>query len=80
MKKYDPREELASRDIVARAIDSEMKIWGDDYVLLDCTSVGESQFKEEFPNIYQKCLKSNIDIMSRHSSSTRCSLCLAVGL
>lgn len=61
MHKYDEREELASRDIVARAIDNEMKISGDDYVGLDCTEMNQEKFKEHFPNIYQKCLDEGID-------------------
>ncbi|WP_332029214.1 L-aspartate oxidase, partial [Kaistella sp.] len=55
MQKYDEREELASRDIVARAIDNELKISGDDYVGLDCREMDQEKFKEHFPNIYQKC-------------------------
>lgn len=62
MEKYDSRGELASRDIVARAIDSEMKISGDDYVLLDCNPIGKEVFLDEFPNIYQKCTKLGIDV------------------
>ncbi|AQX86946.1 L-aspartate oxidase [Elizabethkingia miricola] len=61
MQKYDEREELASRDIVARAIDNEMKISGDDYVGLDCRHMDQEKFKEHFPNIYKKCLEEGID-------------------
>ena len=61
MHKYDEREELASRDIVARAIDNELKISGDDYVGLDCRDMDHEKFKEHFPNIYQKCLSEGID-------------------
>ncbi|AQX12057.1 L-aspartate oxidase [Elizabethkingia meningoseptica] len=61
MQKYDEREELASRDIVARAIDNEMKISGDDYVGLDCRHMDQENFKEHFPNIYKKCLEEGID-------------------
>lgn len=61
MHKYDEREELASRDIVARAIDNELKISGDEYVGLDCRSMDQQKFKEHFPNIYQKCLDEGIN-------------------
>lgn len=61
MHKYDEREELASRDIVARAIDNEMKISGDEFVGLDCTQMDHEKFTEHFPNIYQKCLDEGID-------------------
>ena len=61
MHKYDEREELASRDIVARAIDSELKISGDDYVGLDCREMDHEKFMEHFPNIYQKCRSEGID-------------------
>ena len=61
MQKYDEREELASRDIVARAIDNELKISGDEYVGLDCREMNHGKFKEHFPNIYQKCLDEGID-------------------
>ena len=61
MHKYDEREELASRDIVARAIDSELKISGDDYVGLDCREMDHAKFVEHFPNIYQKCIDEGID-------------------
>ena len=61
MHKYDEREELASRDIVARAIDSELKISGDEYVGLDCRAMNPEKFKEHFPNIYEKCLSEGID-------------------
>lgn len=61
MHKYDEREELASRDIVARAIDNELKISGDDFVGLDCREMDRAKFIEHFPNIYQKCLDEGID-------------------
>ncbi|MEE4196535.1 MAG: L-aspartate oxidase [Bacteroidales bacterium] len=62
MSKYDQRGCLAPRDIVARAIDHEMKIRGDDYVHLDCSHLDDKKLKEHFPNIHQKCLSLNIDI------------------
>ncbi|MXV37147.1 L-aspartate oxidase [Flavobacteriaceae bacterium Ap0902] len=61
MYKYDPREELASRDIVARAIDNELKVSGDDYVTLDCTQMDQDKFLNHFPNIYEKCKEEGID-------------------
>ncbi|MFV0238315.1 MAG: L-aspartate oxidase [Flavobacteriales bacterium] len=61
MCKYDPREELASRDIVARAIDNELKVSGDEYVCLDCRDLPKEAFLEHFPNIYNKCLSVGID-------------------
>lgn len=62
MKNYDPREELASRDIVSRAIDSEMKKLGNNCVYLDCTHLKIEAFKTQFPNIYETCLIRNIDV------------------
>src|SRR6476661_7800596 len=62
MEKYDPRKDLAPRDIVARAIDSEMKRTGTENVYLDCRDMGKEKFLEHFPNIYEKCLSIGIDI------------------
>lgn len=62
MKKYDARGELAPRDIVARAIDNELKTYGHDYVYLDCTHLEEKALKQKFPNITAKCAELGIDI------------------
>lgn len=62
MHKYDKRKSLAPRDIVARAIDNEMKIRGEDFVYLDCTHLDAKDLREHFPNIYEKCLSLDIDI------------------
>ena len=62
MHKYDPRLSLAPRDIVARAIDSEMKLYGDDHVYLDVTHKDPEETRRHFPNIYRKCLELGIDI------------------
>ncbi len=64
MHKYDKRESLAPRDIVARAIDNEMKISGADHVFLDCRHINKNELINHFPTIYAKCLSIGIDITS----------------
>lgn len=65
MERYDARKDLAPRDIVARAIDSEMKIAGTEFVYLDCTHFSTEKFIHHFPTIYEKCKSIGIDI-SKH--------------
>ncbi|HEY4206946.1 MAG TPA: L-aspartate oxidase [Puia sp.] len=62
MENYDPRKDLAPRDIVARALDSEMKKAGTEHVYLDCRHMDQAKFMEHFPNIYQKCKSIGIDV------------------
>jgi len=62
MDKYHPSKELAARDIVARAIDSELKESGDPCVFLDVTHLGKGFLKKRFPNIYKRCLSLGMDI------------------
>ncbi|UAY51777.1 L-aspartate oxidase [Ferruginibacter albus] len=62
MEKYDARKDLAPRDIVARAIDNEMKIGGTENVYLDCRHMPKEKFLEHFPTIYDKCLSIGIDV------------------
>ncbi len=62
MARYDERKDLAPRDIVARAIDNEMKKAGTENVYLDCRHMDITRFKEHFPNIYEKCKSIGIDI------------------
>jgi len=62
MERYDHRKDLAPRDIVARAIDNEMKINGTESVYLDCRHMDQHKFHEHFPNIQAKCMSIGIDV------------------
>ena len=62
MHKYADRKSLAPRDIVARAIDNEMKRLGDEFVYLDCRHLNMDEFRLHFPNIYEKCAAAGIHV------------------
>ncbi|MBM3460051.1 MAG: FAD-binding protein, partial [Armatimonadetes bacterium] len=62
MDDYHPMASLAPRDIVARAIDNELKRSGDDFVYLDVTHLDPEYVRTRFPNIYQRCLELGLDI------------------
>ncbi len=62
MAEYDSRKELAPRDIVARAIDNELKKRGEEFVYLDITHKKKAEIIDHFPNIYDHCLNLGIDI------------------
>jgi L-aspartate oxidase len=64
MHLYDRRGSLAPRDIVARAIDNEMKKRGDEHVYLDCRHMDHEKFKAHFPNILEKCTEKGIDVFN----------------
>ncbi len=65
MIRYDPRKELAPRDIVARSIDAEVKRRGDDCAFLDMTHLPKAFLIEHFPNIYATCKEFGIDMAAQ---------------
>lgn len=65
MERYDARKDLAPRDIVARAIDNEMKLNGTEHVYLDCRDMDKDKFLKHFPNIYAKCKSMGIDVFEQ---------------
>jgi L-aspartate oxidase len=64
MDGYHPLASLAPRDVVARAIDREMKRTGDPHVLLDCSAISPSELRERFPNILRETAGRGIDMLS----------------
>jgi L-aspartate oxidase len=62
MEKHHPKADLAPRDVVARAIDYELKLRGDDWVLLDMSARPPSYLRERFPNIHAECLRFGLDM------------------
>ena len=62
MEEYDSQKDLACRDVVARAIDAELKKSGDDSVFLDVSNENTDFIKERFPNLYEKCLNFGFDM------------------
>ncbi len=65
MAGYDARADLAPRDVVARAIDSEMKRTGTEHVYLDCRAMDKDKFMAHFPNIYAKCKLMGVDVFEQ---------------
>jgi L-aspartate oxidase len=63
MERYHPLGSLAPRDVVARAIDAEMKAAGDAFVLLDCSAIPDAEIRERFPNILRETTTRGLDML-----------------
>ena len=78
MERYDERMELAPRDVVAQAIDSELKRTGSESVFLDMTHMSRTEVEHHFPNIDRRCLELGIDMAGTLADRKMCVDCTAL--